>query len=348
MKLLKSKRFDLPAVYFITDREKVREIPPGVPFIYGDSEAEKHLIRILEYEILFEKAKKSGYPFNFKKILLHEGFIDIIDFEYDHPLYFEFTSEGLDRETEDGESTEFSDLGSFDENKKMFQQYIKDSAVHVDIEKLKSLNVFPLWLDTLEKAVYTNIHNFAAFNNNMYNKKLEGMYGGIDLIAPSKNLIVIDISGSIPKGVSATCLALAKNLTETFYSDLLITGSKSTLYTYENLHTLNIETIYEENGMDNDQIVFKKLVTDDIRAYKTAIVFGDNHTPCQTWSNEYNKNTKFISREEGKKFCKWTVEKVISFHTTCKPGQKNLAGYADWFSPKETEYIDNWVNYLND
>src|SRR5690606_10154781 len=109
----------------------------------------------------------------------------------------------------------------------------------------------PIWLDTIEEAVHTNIHNFAVFNSNMYNKKLEGMYGSLDLVSPDRNVIIIDISGSIPKGVSSTCLAMAKNLAETFYADLLITGSKSTIYPYETLTELNIDTIYDENGRDN-------------------------------------------------------------------------------------------------
>lgn len=341
MKLLESKEFKLPEVYFITDRSVIKDIPIGVPFIFGDAGCESALIRIMEYEILYQKAIKTGYPFNFKKILQDNGYLDIEDFYYSNPIYMEYTSEGIDVDEE------LSELTSFDKNKQSFKKYMRDSAVHVDISKLKDLNIFPIWLDTLEQAIHTNIHNFAVFNNNMYNKKLEGMYGSIDLVAPNRNLLVVDISGSIPKGVSATLLTLCKNLSESFYADLLITGSKSTLYAYENLHELNIETIYEENGMDNDQAYFKALVTGDKRVYKTAIVFGDNHSPSHSWRNSYNVNTRTISREDGKKMCKWEIEKVISFHTSDDTKHEYLAGYADWFSPKEVEHIKGWVKYLN-
>ena len=90
--------------------------------------------------------------------------------------------------------------------------------------------------------------------------RLDGVYGGIEIKSPNRNLIIIDISGSIPKGVSSTCLILSKNLAESFYADILITGSKSTIYSYEDLGSLNIEAIYNENGMENDQAYFKKLV----------------------------------------------------------------------------------------
>lgn len=342
MKLLKSKKFELPDVYFISERTELKEIPVGVPFIYGDEDSEKHLVRILEYEVLYQEAIKSGFPFKFKQILIDNGYLDLIDWYYHHPVYLEYTSEGLDTDEE------LSELTSISEDPEKFKKFVKDSTVYVDVQKLKALNVFPIWLDKIEEAVHTNIHNFAVFNNNMYNKKLEGMYGGIDLVSPNKNLIIIDISGSIPKAVSSTCLALAKNLAETFFADLLITGSKSSLYVYEKLGDLNINTIYDENGMDNDQVWFKKLVTADIRAYKTAIVFGDNHSPCYAWSNPFNRKSREISREEGQRLCQWKVDKVISFHTSNKrEDDEHMAGYADWFQPKETEYIHGWLKYLN-
>lgn len=338
MKLLESKRFKLPKVFFITDREQIKDVPIGVPFIFGEDKNKEDLIRVLEYEVLYQKAISSGYPFNFKRILLDAGFLDLESFNYDNPMYLEFTSEGLPDDIEIG------DLKEFDKSKQSFKKYLRDSAAYVDIQKLKDLNVFPLWLDKIEDAIKTNIHNFATFNSNMYNKKLEGMYGGLELHSPNKNLIIIDISSSIPKAVSSTCLTLAKNLSESFYADLLITGSKSTLYAYENIHELNINTIYEENGTDNDQAWFKKLVESEEKSYKTAIVFGDNHSPCQAWSNEFNKKTKRISREDGQKLCKWNIEKLISFHTS---SINYIAGYADWFKPKEVEKIDDWVKYLD-
>jgi len=80
-----------------------------------------------------------------------------------------------------------------------------------------------------------------------------------------------------------------------------------------------------------------------VKNYKTAIVFGDNHHPGDRWDNKYNNDTKTISDEDGKKLCKWNVDKIISFHTT---STTNIAGYARWFDTKEIERISNWVKYL--
>lgn len=357
MKLLKSKKLSLPKVYFVSNRAEISEIPPGVPFIYGDEENEGYLIRILEYEVLYQQAIKSGYPFNFKQILKDNGFIDLIDWEHGDSTYMEYTSEGIDTPGE-----KLTELKTINSSRELLSEFIKDTTAYVDIDLLKGLNVFPVWLTTIEEAVHTNIHNFAMFNSNMYNKKLEGMYGGIDLVSPSKNLIIIDISGSIPRAVSSTCLTLAKNLAETFYADLVITGSKSTLYTYEELGNLDINSIYKSNGMNNDQVYFKQLVTEVERNYKTAIVFGDDDAPGRRWSvdeylykeGEILDEPRTISIKEGKEFCKWKIEKLISFHTKNVSGKHsyynswegNVAGYADWFDVTEIEHIKNWVKYL--
>lgn len=340
MELLTSKKMRLPTVYFISDRSELKDIPVGVPFMYGDASSKEHLIRILEYECLYQEALKSGYPFNFKELLRKAGYEGLEKFGYSHPAYLDYKSE----ETPEGVDFDIEHKKTIVEDSGAFKAFIKDSAVYVDVTKLKELNVFPIWLDKIEEAVHTNIHNYAAYNHNMYNKKLDGMYGGLELVSPNKNLIIIDISGSIPKGVSSTCLALAKNLAETFFADLLITGTKSTLYPYEEIPKLNIDILYDRNGMDNDQLYFKKLVTETERSYKTAIVFGDNHSPCQAWRNEFNQGSRTISREEGKKLCQWKIDKLISFHTN---STKRIAGYADWFEPKEIEHISGWVKYLN-
>lgn len=341
MKLLTSKKgINLPTLYLIDNKEELRSLPIGVPFFFGDANIENYIVRLLEYEVLYLNAIKTGYPFNFKKILEDNGFDDLTSFYWDKTVYIDYITEDM------LEEDYIEDFKEFDRTEiYKLKDYIKDNNCYVNIEKIKELKVFPIWLDKIEEAIKTNIHNFSAFNPYIYNKKLEGMYGALELSSPPRNLIIIDISGSIPKAVSATTLTLAKNLSETFYADILITGSKSTLYEYERIHELNINTIYEQNGTDNDQTVFKQLVSAEKKIYKTCIAFGDNHHPGDTWKNEYNRNTREISDEKGQKLCKWEVENLISFHTT---SIKHIAGYARWFKFKSEniQKIENWVEYL--
>jgi len=347
MELLKSKKLDLPTVYFITDKEEIKDVPIGIPFVFGDDHVKENMIRVLEYEILYQAALASGYPFNFKKILEENGYDDLISHgTCGGGAYVEYSTSKTIKDDFDI-STKIP-LVNKSRGSKVFTKYAKDSSTYVNIETLKSLNIFPTWLNKIEDAVNTNIHNFAVHNPNMYNKKLEGMYGGIDMRPPSKNLIIIDISGSIPKAVSTTCLTLAKNLSETFYADILITGSKSTLYSYEEISLLDVTSIYDENGMDNDQVYFKKLLSQDERSYQTAIVFGDNDEPGHGWSNEYNRGTGTISNKDGQELCKWKVENLISFHTNrWGHDYETIAGYGRWFTPDNIEHINDWVEYLD-
>ena len=204
MKLLLSSKLKLPTIYFITDREEISELPIGVPFIYGDEDREEDLVRVLEYEVLYQEALKSGYPFDFKSILKDNGFLDLEEWEHGTSVYMDYTTESKVIEED------YSDMNNLKESSNSLAKYIKDSSAYVDMQKLKNLNVFPLWLNTIEEAVNTNIHNFATYNPNMYNKKLDGLYGGLEMNPAGKNLIIIDISSSIPRAVSSTCLTMAK------------------------------------------------------------------------------------------------------------------------------------------
>jgi hypothetical protein len=332
IKLLESRKFKLPQVLLVTDKEDLKTLSIGVPFIFGDESIEPYLIRLLEYEVLYTSALKTGYPFDFRKILLENGYDDITNFDWHETVYMDYTTEKvLEGDVEDSRTID-------DKSGNTFKKFVKDSSCYVDIGKIKALNIFPTWLNTIEEAIKTNIHNFAVFNSNMYNKKLEGMYGGIELTSPKRNLIIIDISGSIPRAVSTTTLTLAKNLSETFYADILITGTISTLYLYEEVYKLNIDTIYEINGMDNDDIHFRKLIFGNKKQYQTIIAFGDNHTHLGDWSGAGTISEKYCLEKNN-----WEVEKIISFHTT---SNKELAGYCRGFDCKNIINIDNWVSYL--
>lgn len=337
MKLLKSDKFTLPRLYFIDDRSKIKDIPPGTQFIYGDPSVEEYIIRLLEYEVLYKKAVKSGLPLKFKQILLDNGFTDLKDFNWCNTTFVDYDTSGdinLIDTNQIGDGTSFIDSPGLAE-------YIKDSVAVLDIQKVKELNLMPIWLEDMDKAVHTNIHNFLQFNPNMYNKKLGGMYGGITFESPKKNLVILDISPSIPKGIGSTWLVLAKQKAETCFADIMITGRKTILVDYNDLHTLDIDRAYELYGGGQERKMFKALVTAERKVYGTAIVTGDNNHPGDAWG----RGDSYISDTDGKKICKWEVDKILSFHTT---SETELAGYARWFDVKEEDItrIKDWVKYL--
>jgi hypothetical protein len=125
-------------------------------------------------------------------------------------------------------------------------------------------------MDKIEESVYTNIHNFSIYNPNMYNKKLDGMYGSMDLTTPDRNLISLDISYSIPKAIGTTLLLMSKNLAENFYCDLIITGEDTIFIPYEEIHNMDIEKIYRIYGQSQECKTYRKLITEQNRNYKTC------------------------------------------------------------------------------
>ncbi len=329
MQQLKSEKLIIPLIYLIEDEKELREIPMGIPFIRGNKEDYAKYVKLLEFQILLKSAQASGLPFLWEKVLQDNGYGN------DYIKAFAQSSFVL---TEKGES-----LGEYAQSSVV--DYLVDISYQVDIEVLKELSIIPTWFSDIETAIKENILNSITYNPNLYNKKLDLVAGGIDLSTPDKNLIIIDISGSIPKSISEAILLLSKTMATQFYADLLITGSKSTLYDYTEMDKINVKKVYQENGTDNDQTHFKKLLIEHNK-YNTVISFGDNHSPCMAWSNGYNHKNDHITKEEGKKLNKWEVKSIYSFHTT---SESILTGYCDWFDVPEDKitYMKNWVKYLD-
>lgn len=334
IELLQSKKFKLPTLYFITNRDDIKDLPVGIPFLYGNENDKKYFIQLLEWEVLYQRAIKTGLPFNWEKILKDNGYRPVRG-PQGHPVFFDYKESEMDYEDIEADIIDLSEI--VEDSTGEFANYINDCTAVIDTNKLKDLKVFPVWLDKIEKAIETNIHNFAIYNPNMYNKKLEGMYGGLEFTSPDRNLIICDISGSMTKAIATFILLYSKTMAETFYADILVTGSISIVYPYELIHTLDVDKVYAEVGRGNEGEIFKVLLSEE-KHYKTAIVFGDNDHPGGYATNR-------ISDEDGKKLCKWKVKSIISFH---KDSNTQLAGYGRWLNvPNENiEFIKDWVKYL--
>jgi hypothetical protein len=334
MKKLVSHKIELPLVYLVTDKSELKNIPIGLPFIFACQNQEKYLIRLLEYEVLYQSAIKTGYPFNFKKILKDAGYTDLIKWKYDKPPYLDYVTDFRNDYDIDNSITK-QNL----DNQYIFEKFVRDSAVIVDIQKLKDLKIFPSWLQDTEKALSVNIHNYTMYNPLMYNKKLDGMYGSIELGNPQRNLLNIDISSSIPKAIGTTFATMSKHLAESFYCDIIFTGRDTIFIPYEQLYDIDVEQIYDKYGNSQECKEFRRIITSDVKKYNTCIVMGDNHSVCGDWGYE-----KKISKKDGQKLNKFEINHLICFHTT---EEGIIPGFADWFSPNTVEHIKNWKKYLD-
>lgn len=333
IKLIQSSKLHLPIVYLVETAKDLQDLPLGIPFIRGKMSEYKNCVQMMEFEVLWKSMMESKLPFSWKEILKENG--------YENTWHYGIaTSSGMhDSEISD---EDWIKLGTLEENNEGVidaSNFLNEISYKVDIDLIKDLKLVPSWLMDIEAAVNENILNTVTYNPMLYTKKLDLPLGGLEFNSPKKNVIIIDISGSIPNGVSMTMLTLAKTMSDQFYADVLITGGKSVLYDYDKVDGLDSDELYSEIGQNNDQAYFKELISER-RVYKTAIVFGDNDYPGHKW----NRSDKAINEEDGKKLCKWEIENILSFHTH---DVGKLAGYARWFNTSNVTHIKNWVKDLN-
>jgi hypothetical protein len=331
MKLLESKKFSLPLIYLIEDTKELSTIPLGVPYIKGSNKDYNDYVMLLEFDILLKSALKTGLPFNWEKILRDNGYKNLFKGQAYSDCCVYITDEDsviIDTTLEDVDKS------------LTVSEFIADISYQVDIDVLKELKVIPTWFSSkIEEAIKSNILSSITWNPALYNKKLDNTSGNITLSTPDRNLIIIDISASIPKSIAKACLLLSKTMVTQFFADLIITGARSGLFDYTEVDALDVDQVYQDYGQNNECKDFRAIVSQH-RNYDNVIVFGDNHTPLDSWTNKDKK----ISFKQAYDICNFKINKIYSFHTT---NFTKLAGYAEMFDCSNIEYIENWVKDLN-
>ena len=330
MELLQSKKFSLPIVYLIEDDKELMTIPMGVPFIKGNKKDYKEYVKLLEFEILLKSALATGLPFDWHYILESNGYRNL----YKSTAYSEKCIYSNDTSVITVDGTINGVIPSSN-----VSEFIADISYQVDIDCLKSLKVIPTWFSSkIEDAIKSNILSSITWNPSLYNKKLDNTSGSITLSTPDRNLIVIDISASIPKSIAKATLLLSKTMVTQFFADLIITGARSGLFDYTEVDGLDVDQVYQDYGQNNEAKDFRAILSQH-RNYDNVIVFGDYHTPLDYWQSEPK-----ISKKQGYDICNFKVNKIYSFHTT---SNSSLAGYADMFECSNVEHVSNWVKDLN-
>lgn len=191
---------------------------------------------------------------------------------------------------------------------------LKEDAV-INLDALQHLRLLPSFLGDIRDCVRANLTGGTEWRYG-WNKKLGAAVGACDLAPEPNNLLIIDVSGSIPDGISATMLALAETLREQCCADLIVTGSKSYFYPRRS----ELPSPSEMRGMcgyGNEKTDFMKILESHVagRRWSNVIAFGDFDAP-----NIVECDVAFFS--EGTR-----VDRLLSFHTLTAD---RVAGYAKW------------------
>lgn len=208
----------------------------------------------------------------------------------------------------------------------------------VDIKKLMDMDMLPKFIKNITEAVYGQ-HDDVHWNAG-WNKKLRMCCGNWSDQCQADNLIIIDCSYSIPRGVSSSMLALADALRENFKADLILTAAASKFWEYgEPLpapqELRNLIPLGQESEM------FHEILNENIagKVYDNVIVFGDYDRPCRIrpWEPGFGLNAATCDNRILNDPPK--VGKLWSFRVD-KWGDANEqpVGYAQWVKELGLDY----------
>ena len=209
-------------------------------------------------------------------------------------------------------------------------EWLGDKSASVDIDMLMDLELLPAFCIDVTKAIRKNLAGYDWTDG--YNKKLDMCNGTYSCSRDPRNLLIIDISHSIPRGISATMLMLASTLRDRLNADLIVTGAITMIWKLgEDLPSP--QWIRDHIGMSNETQKFARILAElGGTEYGNVIAFGDYDSPSQMYIENAFKEHKASPI---------IVHNVMSFHTMaqCTKRYKELVvarnelplvGYVKW------------------
>jgi hypothetical protein len=153
-----------------------------------------------------------------------------------------------------------------------------DKMSYVDIDVLMQLAMIPTFFTDIREAIKVNVTNSWVWQDG-YDKKRGLCTGTLVEQEPSRSLVILDISRSIPDGVSAGMLTLIKTITDITHADLILTGGKSFFYTNEEARMMDIHEERARIPRSNEGAMFREILYSHDMDYRTVISFGDSDAP---------------------------------------------------------------------
>lgn len=204
-------------------------------------------------------------------------------------------------------------------------EYLDDAASYVNIESLQQLELLPSFLgdivDNIKKNLVAPLHWREGWN-----KKKRCCLGDYHGEHQLPNLIIIDVSASIPRGISATMLTLADTLRSQVQADIIITGGISLYFPYGK-ELPSPDEMRSRVSLCNERKCFCNIVAKQLRKqYAHIISFGDEDNPGDIATDVR---------------CKV----LHHYHTWRAKGQ---TGYAKCFHAEKEVFDNTWCKILKE
>lgn len=240
----------------------------------------------------------------------------------------------------------FSNKGVVGDNKMLkLTDYAGDMTDVVNIEELQALHMLPAFLDDIATCVRKNIYSMEWWEG--YNKKRRAPVGNFNHGNEADNLIILDVSASIPRGIAMTMLTLIDTLRTAANADLIITSNISKYYPL-GTELPSPEDLRKEFGPGNEARMFNDILRKHIkgRTFGNVISFGDNDCPSNRCYNNDDKELTSMDMTGTK------INKVWNYHTGhgYDWGNRKTTGYARWCTElcnaESEEFNTNWCNVI--
>lgn len=327
MHQLKAASVKLPKIY-VVDNESDVEVcrSNGIPYVIWKG-SDEDLIKIIFYPVL----KKMFPHIKWEKMLGIEN-IEDPGIRYQRGTYNKYYASS----PEGAECTE------------PLTKYCGDLSHKVNVEQLQDLKLMPKFIGEIADCIRENYVDYMYVEG--YNKKLGEAVGYYDTSKEAENLIIIDVSASIPFGVAATLLSLADTMRHNAKAGLIITGGISLYFDIEE----ELPTPQELRRMvprSNEGYMFGKILQKHIvgKHYANVICFGDEDCP-ESWDFE-NWRDHNDDKKRSMKSCTFEgtkVDNIWAYHTY---HAGSLPGYCLWanrISPNcEKHYDTSWCSCID-
>ena len=326
---LRIGQLNLPKIYVIEPKEIAQARHYGLPYIVKPKDwDDDKLIKAILINTLRRKFpdikwnKVLGLTNNDSLIINSDNTVQVPADSRTNQCHSCFTDDTLTKtEGDEYRDTAGGDIDDVPDYTGMsIDDCIGDRLYGVSIEELQALKMLPVFMDDIARAVKVNLYNTAWMDG--YNKKLGYNAGNYKGGEQAPNLIVLDVSGSIPSGVAGTMVSLIDTIRSQTNADLIITGSRS--YYYANGDTLPTpdELRYYIGGC-NECVQFNEILRKHVlgKHWGNVIIFGDQDRPnayrFAKYSNTWLKDNELSHTR---------IDNIIAFHTYTNV----LPGYGLW------------------
>lgn len=220
------------------------------------------------------------------------------------------------------------------------EEFCADELSHVNVDQLQALGFLPAFMSDIADAIRTNLTTSMRWRDG-WNKRLGCALGDFSVGTKAPNLIILDISGSIPSGISATMLELIDSLRSQAEADLIVTGGSS-YYWPASAELPTPGWIRANVGCNNEAVMFYRILRERLagRHFGNVISFGDNDCPVDFAHYQGQEPDEDAAMGI-------TVDRVMHFHTW---SANTRTGYAKWVrdaNPDVEEVFDtSWCKCM--